>query len=312
MNEMNRPVLVVLAAGMGSRFGGDKQITPVDDFGHVIMDYSIFDAMRAGFSKVVIVIKHSFAEKFRETIGERIARVFPVEYAYQELDMLPEGFSIPEGRTKPWGTAHATLCAKDAVDGPFCVINADDFYGASAFQKACDFLRADRPASEHAMVGYRIENTLTENGSVARGVCAADGAGNLTGVTERTYVVPTEDGAKYSEDGGRTFTFIPRGTFVSMNMWCFGLSMMREIEVRFSTFLNENLPKNPLKCEYFLPLVPNLLIEERAATVKVLDTNEKWYGMTYKEDLENVVSAIAEMKRGGKYPDELWRSACAK
>lgn len=309
---MNKPVLVVLAAGMATRFGGGKQVTPVDDRGHVIMDYSIFDAMRFGFSKVVIVIKHSFAEDFKGTIGERIARVFPVEYAYQELDMLPAGFSIPEGRKKPWGTAHATLCAKDAVDGPFCVINADDFYGASAFRKACDFLAAERPASEHAMVGYRIENTLTENGSVARGVCSVDAENNLTGVTERTYIVPTDGGAKYSEDGGLTFTFIPGGTFVSMNMWCFGLSMMGEIEARFSAFLRENLPKNPLKCEYFLPLVPNQLIHEGGATVKVLDTDEKWYGMTYKEDLEKVEAAVAAMKRAGKYPDELWRQSCAK
>ncbi len=309
---MNRPVLVVLAAGMGSRFGGDKQITPVDDFGHVIMDYSIFDAMRAGFSKVVIVIKRSFSEQFKESIGGRIAKVFPVEYAYQELDMLPEGFSIPAGRTKPWGTAHATLCAKDAVDSSFCVINADDFYGLSAFQRAYEFLAPRRPESEHAMIGYRIENTLTENGSVARGVCAVDGAGNLTGVTERTYILPAEGGARYSEDGGSTFTFIPAGTFVSMNMWCFGRAMMDEIESRFSTFLKQYLPQNALKCEYFLPLVPNLLIEEEKATVRVLDTNEKWYGMTYKEDLEKVVSAIAEMRRAGKYPEELWRDTCAK
>ncbi len=309
---MNKPVLVVLAAGMGRRFGGDKQITAVDDCDHVIMDYSIFDAMRAGFSKVVIVIKHAFEKDFKETIGKRISRVFPVEYAYQELDMLPDGFSIPEGREKPWGTAHATLCAKAEIDGPFCVINADDFYGTSAFRKACDFLAAQRPASEHAMVGYRIENTLTENGSVARGVCAVDGANNLTGVTERTCILPTEGGAKYSEDGGDTFTFIPAGTFVSMNMWCFGRQMMDEIEARFASFLRENLPKDPLKCEYFLPLVPNQLINEHAATVKVLDTDEKWYGMTYKEDLEMVKSAIAEMRRTGRYPARLWEDACAK
>ncbi len=309
---MNKPVLVVLAAGMGSRFGGDKQITPVDGRGHVIMDYSIFDAMRAGFSKVVIVIKHAFADDFMKTIGGRIARVFPVEYAYQELDMLPAGFSVPQGRAKPWGTAHATLCAKEAVDGPFCVINADDYYGASAFQKACGYLTAARPENEHAMIGYRIENTLTENGSVARGVCAVDGEMNLTGVTERTYILPAEGGAKYSEDGGSSFTFIPAGTFVSMNMWCFGLSMMEEIAAGFSDFLGGNLPANPLKSEYFLPSVPNRLIREKAASFQVLGTDEKWYGMTYKDDLQKVVAAIAEMKRAGKYPDELWRDPCAK
>lgn len=309
---MNKPVLVVLAAGMGSRFGGDKQITPVDDSGHVIMDYSIYDAMRAGFSKVVIVIKRSFADAFKRTIGNPIARVFPVEYAYQELDALPDGFSIPEGRVKPWGTAHATLAAKGVVDGPFCVINADDFYGASAFEKAAAFLRAERPANEHAMVGYRIENTLTENGSVARGVCAVGASGFLTGVTERTYVVPEGEGAKYSEDGGKTFTSVPKGTFVSMNMWCFGLSMMREIEARFAAFLRTSIPVNPLKCEYFLPLVPNQLIAEGRATIQVLDTNEKWYGMTYQNDLATVVSAIAAMRREGRYPAALWRPTCAK
>lgn len=307
-----KPVLVVLAAGMGSRFGGDKQITPVDDRGHTIMDYSIYDAMRAGFSKAVIVIKRAFAEAFEKSIGARIAEVFPVEYAYQELDMLPAGFAVPAGREKPWGTAHATLAAKAYVDGPFCVINADDFYGFTAFQRACDFLAAPRPATEHAMVGYRIENTLTENGSVSRGVCAVDDAGKLTGVTERTYLLPAEGGARYSEDGGRSFTFIPRGTFVSMNMWCFGSTMMGEIEARFSAFLRENLPKNPLKCEYFLPLVPNQLIEENAAAIQVLDTDEKWYGMTYPEDLEKVVAAVAQMRRAGRYPEELWRKACAK
>jgi hypothetical protein len=309
---MNKPVLVVLAAGMGSRFGGDKQITPVDDRGHVIMDYSIFDAMRAGFSKAVIVIKHAFAEDFKRTIGGRIANVFPVEYAYQELDMFPPGFSVPEGRVKPWGTAHATLCAKDQVDGPFCVINADDYYGASAFRKAYDYLAAERPENAHAMIGYRIENTLTENGSVARGVCAVDAGGNLTGVTERIYILPAEGGAKYSEDGGNSFTFIPAGTFVSMNMWCFGLSMMERIEAGFADFLRENVPANPLKSEYYLPSVPNRMIGDKAASFKVLDTDEKWYGMTYKDDLEKVVAAIADMKRGGMYPDELWRDACAK
>lgn len=303
---MNKPVLVIMAAGMGSRFGGNKQITPVDDSGHAIMDFSIFDAMRAGFDKVVCIIKHSFEEEFRRQIGDRIARNFRVEYAYQELDMLPDGFEVPEGRVKPWGTAHAVLCAKDKIDGPFCVINADDFYGAGAFEAAYGFLTSGHAENEHAMVGYRIENTLTENGSVSRGVCVVEN-GMLTGITERTYIVPAEGGAKFSEDGGATFTFLPAGTLVSMNMWCFAHSMLDEIEARFAGYLRKNLPVNPLKCEYFLPLVPNLCIQEGKASVRMLDTDEKWYGMTYRDDLPKVRSAIAAMKANGSYPEILWR-----
>ena len=302
---MNKPILVIMAAGMGSRFGGNKQITPVDDKGHAIMDFSIFDARRAGFDKVVCIIKHSFEDEFRRQIGDRIAAHFKVEYAYQELDMLPAGFKAPEGRVKPWGTAHAVLCAKDNIDGPFCVINADDFYGAGAFNTAYDFLSAPHGAAEHAMVGYRIENTLTENGSVSRGVCQVSG-GMLTGITERTYIVPAEGGAKFSEDGAKTFTFLPAGTLVSMNMWCFSHSMLGEIEARFSDYLKENLPVNPLKCEYFLPLVPNLCIQEGKATVRVLDTDEKWYGMTYREDLPKVCAAIKALREAGVYPAEMW------
>lgn len=303
---MNKPVLVIMAAGMGSRFGGNKQITPVDDAGHAIMDFSIYDAKRAGFEKVVCIIKHSFEEEFRRQIGDRIAKNFNVEYAYQELDMLPEGFDVPEGRTKPWGTAHAVLCAKESIDGPFCVINADDFYGAGAFKAAYDFLSATHSENEHAMVGYRIENTLTENGSVSRGVCEVQG-GMLTGITERTYIVPADGGAKYSEDGGETFTFLPSGTLVSMNMWCFSHSMLNEIEARFAGYLKANIPVNPLKCEYFLPLVPNLCIQEGKASVRMLDTHEKWYGMTYREDLPMVRAAISELRANGVYPEKLWR-----
>lgn len=302
---MQKPMLVVLAAGMGSRFGGNKQIAPVDDMGHTIMDFSIYDAMRAGFGKVVIIVKRDFAGAFRAQIGDRIAGKFPVEYAYQSLEMLPEGFEVPAGREKPWGTAHAALCAKDAIDAPFCVINADDFYGAGAFRAAHAFMSGARSADEHAMVGYHIENTLTENGSVARGVCAVED-GMLRGIRERTYILPAPGGAQYSEDGGQTFTFVPNGTIVSMNLWCFGETMLGEIETRFSTFLQENLPINPLTCEYFLPLVPNLMIRENAARFRVLETGEKWYGMTYRADLAHVQRAVSEMKRAGEYPAQLW------
>ena len=221
--------------------------------------------------------------------------------------MLPVGFSVPEGRVKPFGTAHAVLCAKELIHGPFCVVNADDFYGADAFRQAYDFLSQPHAATEHAMVGYAVENTLTENGSVSRGVCETDEHGRLTSITERTYIVPRPGGAAFSEDKGQSFTFIPAGTVVSMNLWCFQHSMLDEISHRFSAFLRENLSVNPLKCEYYLPSVPNQCIQEGKATVQVLHTPEKWFGMTYHEDLEKVRGAIEEMKAAGKYPDDLWR-----
>ena len=304
---MNQPTLVIMAAGMGSRFGGNKQITPVDDMGQVILDYSVYDAHRAGFENVVCVIKHDFAEDFHRRIGSRMAGKVNLTYAYQELDMLPAGFSVPEGRVKPFGTAHAVLCAKELIHGPFCVVNADDFYGADAFRQAYDFLSQPHAATEHAMVGYAVENTLTENGSVSRGVCETDARGRLTSITERTYIVPRPGGAAFSEDKGQSFTFIPAGTVVSMNLWCFQHSMLDEISHRFSAFLRENLPVNPLKCEYYLPSVPNQCIQEGKATVQVLHTPEKWFGMTYHEDLEKVRGAIEEMKAAGKYPDYLCR-----
>ncbi|MBQ4088450.1 MAG: nucleotidyltransferase [Clostridia bacterium] len=304
---MKNPTLVIMAAGMGSRFGGNKQVTPVDDFGHAILDYSVFDAVRAGFDKVVFIIKQSFADSFKAAFGDRIAKTVEVVYAYQEIDMLPDGFTVPEGREKPWGTAHAVLCAKDVIDGPFCVINADDFYGAGAFKTAYDFLTSEHAENVHAMVGYKVENTLTENGAVSRGVCETSADGMLTGITERTYIVATEGGAAFSEDKGETFTFIPKGTVVSMNMWCFGKSMLDEIGSRFAGFLTASLPVNPMKCEYYLPQVPNMCIEDGTASVRVLATDEKWFGMTYREDLPKVKGAIADMRAAGKYPEKLWR-----
>lgn len=300
---MNKPTLVIMAAGMGSRFGGCKQITPVDDAGHVIIDYSIYDAVRAGFGKIVCIIKPELEADFREAIGDRIAPHVDLHYAYQTLDKLPEGYAIPEGRTKPWGTGHAVLCAKDEIDGPFAVINADDFYGLGGFQAACDFLSAPHAANEHAMVAYRVENTLTENGSVSRGVCSVQN-GLLTGVTERTKIVPREGGAAFIE--GDEETFLPAGTPVSMNLWAFQHSMLDELENRFSKYLDENLPLNPMKCEYFLPLVPNALIQEGNGSVHVAETSERWFGVTYHDDLAQVQQAIAGMKAKGQYPEKLW------
>ncbi|MEG1471267.1 MAG: sugar phosphate nucleotidyltransferase [Clostridia bacterium] len=303
---MKKPMLVIMAAGLGSRYGGLKQIAPVDDFGHILIDYSIYDALKAGFGRVVCIIKPELEAEFREVISDRIKKHVEIEFAYQRPDVLPEGFSIPEGRTKPWGTAHAVLCAKDKIDAPLCVINADDFYGRSAFESIAEFLRNSQDPNAHAMVGYQIENTLTENGHVARGVCETGADGMLKGITERTHIEPRPGGAAFTEDGEH-FTFVPEGTFVSMNLWGFHPSIMSEIENRFAPWLRENLPINPLKCEYFLPLIPNQLLEEKKATVKVLPTAEKWYGVTYAQDMAGVQAALASMRAKGFYPNELWR-----
>ncbi len=301
---MNKPTLVIMAAGMGSRFGGCKQITPVDADGHIIIDYSIYDAVRAGFGSVVCVIKPEMESDFRAAIGDRIAEHVDLHYAYQTIDRLPAGYSVPEGRTKPWGTAHAVLCAKDLVPGAFAAINADDFYGAGAFREAARFLSAPHAENEHAMVAYRVENTLTENGSVSRGVCTVKD-GLLSGIVERTQIVPCEGGAKFIE--GAEETFLPAGTPVSMNMWAFSHSMLEEMESRFPAWLDENVAKDPLKCEYFLPLIPNLLIQEGKGSVRVLNTTERWYGVTYHADLEKVQAAIEQMRASGQYPRKLWK-----
>ena len=303
---MRKPILVIMAAGMASRFGGNKQITPVDDAGHIIIDFSIFDAVRAGFGKVVCVIKPEMEPAFRAAIGDRIARRVPLEYAYQTLDAIPEGAVVPEGRQKPWGTGHATLCALPKLDGPFAVINADDFYGRDAFRAACEFLTADGDENEHAMVGYRIENTLSESGSVSRGVCEEDGEGFLADITERTRIEPRPGGAAFTEDDGGHWTFIPAGTPVSMNLWAFRGGVLEAFPRLFADFLRDDVPKNPMKAEFFLPNVPKTLIRAGRARVRLLHTGERWYGMTYREDAEKVRAAVADMKARGVYPEALW------
>ncbi|NLO85441.1 MAG: NTP transferase domain-containing protein [Clostridiales bacterium] len=302
---MKKPILVIMAAGLGSRYGGLKQIAPVDDGGHILIDYSIYDALQAGFERVVCIIKRELEAEFREVISDRIKTHVEIEFAYQRLDCLPEGYEIPQGRTKPWGTAHAVLCAKDLIDAPLCVINADDFYGRSAFESCAQFLGKLDDPSKHAMVGYKVENTLTENGHVARGVCDTDESAMLRSIVERTHIEPREGGAAFTENG-TDFTFVPSGTFVSMNLWGFHESIMGEIEARFAPWLDENLPVNPMKCEYFLPLIPNQLLQEKKATVQVLPTNEKWYGVTYADDMLKVRAALQRMRDDGIYPKELW------
>ena len=306
--SMKKPVLVIMAAGMGSRYGGLKQIDPVDEQGHIIMDFSIFDAKRAGFEKVVFIIKKENEADFREAIGNRIEKVIEVEYAFQNLQNIPEGFEVPAERVKPWGTAHAVLSCKDLIDGPFAVINADDYYGRDAFQKIYDYLSTheDDEKYRYTMVGYQLENTLTENGHVARGVCQMNEAGELVSVTERTRIEKKDGGAAFTEDDGETWTTLPTDAIVSMNMWGFTESFLKEIENGFAAFLEEGLKKNPLKCEYFLPTVVSNLLAAEKATVAVLTSADKWYGVTYKEDKPVVVNAIKNFKENGLYPEHLW------
>lgn len=302
---MDKPALLIMAAGLGSRYGGLKQLASVDERGHSIIDFSIYDAVQAGFERVVCVIAPGMEPDFHQAIGRRIASSVDLHYAEQRLDALPEGIELPEGRTKPWGTAHAVFCAKEKIHGPFSAINADDFYGAGAFSAIYGALENAQPG-RHAMCAYRIENTLTENGTVSRGICSVKG-NLLTGVVERTKIKPAMSGAAYTEDG-ESWVNLPAGTPVSMNMWGFAASMMDSIESHLAPFLRENLPKNPLRCEYYLPYVVNCLIEDRQSTVQVLPCEEKWYGVTYPEDLPSVRHAIEAMKRSGKYPEALWPS----
>lgn len=305
---MTKPVLVIMAAGMGSRYGGLKQIDPVDQEGHIIMDFSIFDAKRAGFEKVVFIIKKENEADFKEAVGKRMENVMDVAYAFQELSNLPEGFEVPEGRVKPWGTAHAVFSAIDEIDGPFAVINADDYYGPHAFETIYQYLTTheDDEKYRYTMVGYRLKNTVTDNGHVARGVCELSEEKELVSVTERTQIEKRNGGIEYSEDGGETWTKIDEDTLVSMNMWGFTRSILDEIRDGFPAFLEKGLKENPMKCEYFLPAVVSELLAEDRATVRVLESEDKWYGVTYKEDKPVVVAAIQSMKDAGLYPQKLW------
>ena len=304
---MNKPVLVIMAAGMGSRYGGLKQLDPVGNHGQLIIDYSIFDARRAGFETVVFVIKPEIETDFKAAIGDRVSKVMDVKYAYQLKEDLPEGYSVPAGRTKPWGTAHAALAARNIVDGPFAVINADDYYGPEAYQEIYNYLSThqDGDMYEYVMVGYLLKNTVTENGTVARGVCEETADHFLTQVTERTKIEKGEP-PRYTEDDGATWTDLSADTIVSMNMWGFTRSFLDEALARFPAFLDKTLAENPEKGEYFLPTVVSQLIDEGKARVKVLRSEDKWYGVTYREDKPTVVAAISEKTAAGLYPDRLW------
>ena len=306
---MKKPVLVVMAAGMGSRYGGLKQLDPMGGHGQLIIDYSIYDAKRAGFETVVFVIKKANEADFKAGVGHRLSRVMEVQYAYQELEDLPDGYTVPEGRTKPWGTGHAVLAARKVVEGPFAVINADDYYGPQAFQEIYDYLSAHPDTEgtyEYAMVGYLLGNTVTEHGHVARGVCAEDKDHFLNKVVERTHIEKVGEDARYTEDGGATWTALPGDTIVSLNLWGFTESFLREAEARFPVFLDRAMESDPLKGEYFLPSIVDQLLTEGKARVKVLRSRDRWYGVTYQEDKPVVVAAIRAMTERGLYPEDLW------
>ena len=301
---MDKPVLLVLAAGMGSRYGGMKQLDPVGPGGQLIIDYSIFDARRAGFEKVIFIIRKENEADFRAAIGDRLSRLMEVEYAFQSLEDLPAPYAVPDGRTKPFGTGQAVLSARGLIHGPFAVINADDYYGRHAFQVMYDYLstHADGEKYQYCMVGYQVKNTVTENGSVSRGVCEVGPDGMLASVTERTKIVQEADGAIRYADGD-AWVDLPGDTLVSMGLWGLGASFMQEAETRFADFLEANLASNPLKCEYFLPSIVSDLIAEGKAQVKMLHSPDKWYGVTYREDKPGVVAALARLTAEGLYPE---------
>ena len=301
----NKPVLVIMAAGMGSRYGGLKQIDPLGPGGQIILDYSLFDARRAGFERVVFIIKPELEEAFENAIGRKARRFMQVDYAYQTLDALPEGLTAPEGRVKPLGTGHAVWCVSKLIDAPFAVINADDFYGADAFAKIFNFLSgaADDEKYRYCMVGYPVENTLTENGTVSRGVCRTDENGFLADITERTKIAREADGViRYTDgEGGE----IAEGTPVSMNLWGFTPSFLRELDGMLAGFFTDKLPTDPMKAEFYLPSAVDALIRAGKATAKVLTTSARWFGVTYQEDKPTVQAALRQMTEDGAYPADL-------
>lgn len=303
---MKKPILIVMAAGMGSRYGGLKQIDAIDQDGYTIIDYSLFDAKRAGFETVIFVIRKENEQVFKEAIGYRIEKIMNVYYVYQNLADIPISYCVPENRVKPWGTAHAVYCCRHFIEGPFAVINADDYYGVESFGMIYDYLSqyCQYSTKEIAMVGYCIEKTLSENGSVARGICEVNEYGFVNHITERTQIRSDGNEILYHEDG--SWHSLKNGTIVSMNLWGFHQDIIREIVERMSCFLKQNLNSNPLQCEYFLPEVVNDLLEDKIVKLKVLKTPCQWYGMTYQADKAIVKNAISKMKIDGVYPRHLW------
>lgn len=299
--------LVVMAAGIGSRYGGLKQIEPIGPFGEIIIDYSVYDALKAGFTKVVFVLSKAIEKAFHERVGGTIAKYCDTVYVFQQLEALPADFQVPAGRLKPWGTAHAALCSRDEVSSPFAVINADDFYGRTAIQSIAERLRFIQNLdgmADYCMVGYRLGNTLTEHGHVARGVCSVDEAGFLLNVIERLCIEKYGQSARYTDDGQHWVT-LPLETIVSMNLWGFTPSIFSTLADLFPRFLVEN-NENIEKAEYFLPNIVGNLIQQKRACVKVLTTQEKWHGVTYPQDKTEVKAAIQDLIHQGVYPENLW------
>ncbi len=307
VKKKSRPVLVIMAAGMGSRYGGLKQIDTVDDENDRIIDFSIYDAKRAGFKKVIFIIKKENLELFREAVGDSVSKYMEVEYVFQELDDIPEGEQVYPERSKPYGTAHAVRSARNVVNGPFAVINADDFYGREAFRKIYDFLEGSNDEQgNYCMVAYKLVNTLTMNGSVSRGIISVDENENLVDIEERSKVIKTAEGAAYTEND-TDYISIPEETLTSMNMWGFTADFLEELDKAFTVFYKETLPKNVEKAECYLPFVVGDMIEEGRARVKVLSSSDRWFGVTYREDKEYVREKIAALKEEGVYPKELWK-----
>ena len=306
---MKEPIILIMAAGMGSRYGGLKQMAPMGDGGELIIDFSLYDAVRAGFQKAIFIVNKEMEKEFRAHIDNGAGKYIEVEYVFQDILDIPEGFSVPEGREKPWGTCHAVLSARRLVNGPFAVINADDFYGASAFHSMYNFLASaeDDDKLRCGMIGYKLENTLTDHGHVARGICEVSRIDLLAGIIERTNITRREGKIMFTEDEGKTWTVASGESVVSMNFWGFSNRIMDELSEMFPPFLRMILNDNPLKGEFFLPLAVSRLISESKASFKVLMSKDKWYGVTYKEDRESVASAFVDMKDERIYPEVLWK-----
>ena len=303
VNSLKKPILVIMAAGLGSRYGGLKQMDPLGPDGEIILDFSCYDAMRAGFEDVIFIIKKENEADFRALVEPGIGKKMNVRYAFQDLGDLPEGFTVPEGRVKPWGTCHAVYAARDLIDAPFAVLNADDYYGPEAFKVLYDFLCTvdDARPLRTAMVGYILKNTMTENGSVSRGICTANAEGLLTGVVERTKIA-WKDGVPVDEAAGP----ISADSICSMNFWGFPAAVVSEIGKDFPAFLRRAAAENPLKGEFFIPSFVDLLIHDGRASCKVLSSHDKWFGVTYHEDRPGVMEAFRQLKADGLYPKGLW------
>lgn len=301
---MNQPTLVILAAGMGSRYGGMKQIDGVGNHGEPIIEFSIYDAKQAGFENVVLIIKREHEEAFKQALTNKLEGKINVRFAYQDMCNIPEGFTVPEGRVKPWGTTHALLACKGIVDGPFAIINADDFYGRDAYKVIYDFLTTEVKDNQYAMVGYPCINTLTDNGTVTRGLCQEDENKCLTSIVEIQKIAKKDGHAVYEDNG--EWKEISDTSLVSMNFWGFTPAIFKDMEEIFAKFLQEHLEENPLKCEHVIPTAVGTLVKEHKCSVKMLSSKDAWFGVTYKEDKPNVMQKIQEMKDAGIYPDQLW------